>query len=153
MYKLPEDIEQQLQAKYGTHVHIPSLVHFLFQAILEKTIHDGACHIREFGKYIVFKTESSRHPGETVRFKFRISASLDKKLKTDQYLIQNIPVKAKVPFTEKHEIKVLDKKETKFYNYQAGQDANKHANKMTRDNVQKFEIQKVLEGTDDDNNN
>jgi nucleoid DNA-binding protein len=144
MYKLPEDIEKQLQQKYNT-VHIPSLVHTLFQEILQKTLKDGACHIREFGKFVSFQTQSSKTKNPTIRFKFRLALSLDKKLKGDQYLLQIVPVKAKVPFTEQHEQKVLDKKEIKAYNFEALQEANKHANKVTKDRLNELEIKRILE--------
>ena len=79
--------------------HLDHLQQLLFDNILEKTLKDGSCMVTEFGKFESFKTFSTKLQTEVIRFKFRISPVLEKKIKFDKYLLDNAPVKAKVPFT------------------------------------------------------
>lgn len=144
MYKISEDLEKELQNKYPG-VHIPTIVHMIFQSILEKTFSDGACHIREFGKFVSYKTESVKTGGEAIRFKFKISSSLDKKIKKDPYLIQNIPVKAKCEFNEINEQKVSDKQHIKTGNFQACHEASRLANKITKEKMIQMEVKNIFE--------
>ena len=99
MIRIPEDLMKELTDKYPD-ANIRHIVQLLFDNILEKTLKDGSCMITEFGKFESFKTFSTKLQTEVIRFKFRISPVLEKKIKFDKYLLDNAPVKAKVPFTE-----------------------------------------------------
>jgi len=125
VYKLPEELEAELQKKFPN-VHIQTITQYIFSAILNKTFNDGSCSIREFGKFVSFKTRSSRTSQDVIRFKFKISNTLNQKIKQDQYLINNTPVKALNVFSDKHEEKTKDKK----LQHEANVIAQKEAEKL-----------------------
>ena len=100
-YKLPTDLESELQKRFPE-VHIPTIVDAIFQSIIGKIIRHSNCTVREFGKFIAFVTHSEKLSKDTVRFKFKLSSALNKKLKSDQYLLDNLPVKAQNVFNEKN---------------------------------------------------
>ena len=134
MYKLPEDIQIELQKKFPN-VNIQILTHYIFQAILEKTFKDSSCSIREFGKFLAFRTRSSRTSQDVIRFKFKISNTFDKKIKQDQYLIDNMPVKAVNVFSNQHEKTVEDKKSQHHANIAAQKEAEKLGKTKTQSNL------------------
>lgn len=101
MFKIPEDIEIELKSKFPN-VQIKDFINSLFRLIIEKTTSDGSCSIREFGKFISFVTTSSRLGKEVIRFKFKVTPALNDKIKMDEYLIKNLPIKAKNIFPEKN---------------------------------------------------
>jgi len=47
---------------------------------------------------------------DVIRFKFKISNALSNKLKNDQYVFNNVPVKAANVFSESHREKTKHKK-------------------------------------------
>lgn len=104
MYKLPPDVEDDLQQKYPD-TPVPMFVQDLFQSILRKTLLDGSCTIRSFGKFVAFVCFSGIHYRKIVRFKFRISLSLSSKIKTDEYLLENLPIQSQVNFVESNQEK------------------------------------------------
>lgn len=92
MFELPFDIEDQLQKKYPD-VHIRSLIQSLFQLILNKTIEDGNCTIRGFGRFSCYKAYSSRTKKTVPRLKFKISSRLSSRMINDQYILSKLKVK------------------------------------------------------------
>lgn len=122
-YKLPLDIEAELQKKYPA-VHVPSVIDSVFQSIIEKITKDSSCTIREFGKFVAFVTYSEKMSKNVIRFRFKLSSALSKKFKSDQYLLENLPVKAQHPFTKEHEKKCANKQEKKLANLAAIKEAN-----------------------------
>ena len=140
MFKVPLDIEQELQKKYPN-VHIPSFIQTLFNSIIEKTLTDGTCKMRDFGMFVSFVTTSPKGP--VVRFKFRPSVSFSNKIRQDDYLLENLPVKAKVPFTEKHQDKCNS--EIKQANIEAISIAQKIGHKKTKERVKTNAVFDLLE--------
>mgnify|MGYP001766179019 CR=1 FL=1 len=134
MFKLPEDVELDLQKKFPN-AHIPTIAQFVFQSILDKALKDGSCAIRDLGKFISYKTRSNRTGGDVVRFKFKISNALSTKLKNDQYIFNNVPIKAVNVFTETHEEKTADKKDQSKANIVALKEAEKLGKKKTEEKV------------------
>jgi len=111
--RIPEDLEREIIKKYPES-NVKAIIQAVFVGILEKTLKDGGCIIREFGNFKAFRTFSAKLSTNVIRFKFTISPALEKKIKFDSYLLNTIPVKAKIPFTEEHqkhcntEIKLLN---------------------------------------------
>jgi hypothetical protein len=99
MYQLPSDIMESLKRQYPD-VPMESLVHSIFDSVFRKSARDGACSIKSFGKFIMFSTYSTRLKKNVVRFKFNRSVSLDKQIKNDEYLLNILPCKTKVPFED-----------------------------------------------------
>jgi hypothetical protein len=126
-YKLPADIEQMLQKQYKD-VPIPAVIDSIFSLIVHKVTNDSSCTVREFGKFIAFVTHSEKLGKESVRFKFKLSAALRSKMKKDEFLLNNLPVKAQTSFTEDHANRVKDKQGRK----QANLDAASKASKITK---------------------
>lgn len=144
MFKLPEDVEIELQKKF-VNAHIPTLVQYIFQGILDKTLKDGSCSIREFGKFISFKTKSNKMGQEVIRFKFKLSNTLANKLRIDQYLLDNMPVKATNVFTEGHEERTKDKKVQSKANVSAQKEAEKLGKEKTKSNLVTNEILSIMD--------
>ena len=143
MYRLPEDIETELQKKF-VNAHIPTIAQYIFQAILDKSLRDGSCSIREFGKFITFKTRSNKTGNDVIRFKFKITNTLGNKLKIDQYILNNIPVKAPNVFTPEHEEKTRNKKLQQKANITAQKEAEKLGKEKTKSNLVTNEIMDIM---------
>jgi len=144
MYRLPEDVEIELQKKF-VNAHIPTLVQYIFQGILEKTLRDGSCSIREYGKFISFKTKSNKVGQEVIRFKFKLSNTLANKLRIDQYLLENMPIKAVNVFTEENEEKTKDKKTQSKANVSAQKEAEKLGREKTKGKLVTNEILSIMD--------
>jgi nucleoid DNA-binding protein len=144
MYSLPEDLELEIQKKYQN-VHVRELVDHIFRLILNKTLNHGSCQIREFGRFISYKTKSTKTSTYVIRFKFRTSTTLDKKIKNDQYYLKNIPVKANVPFGIENEKKCENKKSITYANLQAEREAEREARNQTKKHIVIHEIDSILE--------
>lgn len=134
MFTIPEDAEIELQRKFPN-APIQQIIQYLVHLLLYKTLTDGACTIRSFGKFVAFKTRSNRTGQDVIRFKFKPSITLINKLKMDQYTLNNIPVKAAVPFNENNEDKTKDKKSQRKANIVASIEAQKLEKKKTSENV------------------
>lgn len=104
IYDLAEDVMKDLQKTHPDIKNLRSLVYNIFNTIVENTLLNGSCHIRGFGKFIVYKSSRS-NKYETLNFKFRKSSTFHKKLQNDKYLMERIPVRAKNAFTKEHEKK------------------------------------------------
>jgi nucleoid DNA-binding protein len=101
MFRLSEDLMIELCNKYPES-NVRRIVHDVFDSILEKTLKDGSCKVIQFGKFECYKTVSAKLAKEVIRFKFKISQMLEKKIKFDTYLLNNTPIKSKVPFTDEN---------------------------------------------------
>lgn len=143
MFKVPADIEKDLQKKYPQ-IHVPTFIDDVFQRIINKVITDGCSTIREFGKFVAFVTHSKRTCRDTVRFKFKISSSLNTKIKDDEYLLQNLPVKAKVVFNHKNEAICESKQEQKQENLKASTEAIRLGRKKTQEYLAKDIISNII---------
>ena len=134
MIKLSEDLMLMLRNKYGK-ISMDDFVHSLFGVIVEKCLKDGSAIVREFGKFIVFKTESSRTYSEVLRFKFKPSTALLKRLNNDKYILNIIPVKSKHTFSEEHQQKCEGKKDIYYMNLEAQKEAERLGNEKVNRNV------------------
>ena len=143
MFKISEDVELKLKEKYPD-LNIRQFIHDFIQALLDKALSDGSVSIREFGKFLAFVTYSKRVGKNLVRFKFKPTFSLTSKLNSDQYLLENLPVKTPASFTKDHEAKCKDKKEQRQDNFKAMQEAQQLGRKRTQENLAKDEIMKIL---------
>ena len=146
MFKLPEDVEIELKKKYPD-VPIKNFINSLFQLIINKSTQDGSCSIREFGKFISFVTKSSRIGKDVIRFKFKVTPALNDKIKYDEYLIKNLPVKAKNLFNKKNEENCLLKKEQRDANFIAQKYASILGKERTIEKVKQEEIDQVIPGS------
>lgn len=144
MYKLSEDIEAELQKKFQN-VHIPTLVQYIFQTMIEKTLRDGSCSIREFGKFVSFRTRSNKIGQDIVRFKFKLSNNLSAKLRADPYLLDTVPVKASSVFNINHEQNVKNKKEQRQQNIMAQKEAVKLGKEKTKSQLATNEILNIMD--------
>ncbi len=142
-FKLPQDIETDLQNRFPG-VHVPTFIDALFQAILSKVTKHADCTIREFGKFTAFVSHSKRLSKNIVKFKFRISTALNDKLKSDDYLIRNLPVKAATPFNDEHKKNVADKQEKKQANVKAKTAASSFSRKKTDETIVANEIARIV---------
>lgn len=143
MIRLPEDIENELQKKYPN-VHIQTLVQHIFQAILDKTLKDSSCHIREFGKFLAYSTISSKLGRSVVRFKFKLSTTLDSKIKVDDYFLNNVPAKAINVFADQHEEAVKGKRDQSKANIIAQKEAERFGKEKTKSNIQNDEVSNII---------
>ena len=141
MIRIPEDLENELIAKYPD-ANIKGIIQSLFLGILDKTLKDGGCSVREFGNFKSFRTHSTKMATDVVRFKFQISPALNKKIKTDSYLLNNMPVKAKVPFTEEHQKKCNT--EIKLLNTEASLEAIRNSHQKTRERTMSNLVTAIL---------
>jgi len=132
MFRIPEELELELQKKFPN-APIPQIIQFIFQSILNKTLNDGSCSIRDFGKFISFRTRSNRVGQDVIRFKFKISNALSNKLKNDQYVFNNVPVKAANVFSESHREKTKHKKMQSEANIKAAKEAERLGKKKTEE--------------------
>jgi len=119
-YLLPEDIVKELERRFPE-TPVTKIVEDALGLIVDTALKHGACSIRGLGQFISFKTYSSKLGLDVLRLKFKLSQSLDKKIKSDDYLIKNAPVKAKVKFTEEHRQKCSS--EQKIFNRDASKEA------------------------------
>ncbi len=97
--QISQDILNTLQKKFPE-ANIRSIVDNLFFEILDTTFKDGSTTVKGVGKFHSFVTFSKRIGTNVVRFKFRPSTSLIKKIRQDPYLLKNLPIKSQEPFTE-----------------------------------------------------
>ena len=116
-------------------MHIRGIVSSIFQQILDKTLNDGSCLVREFGKFISFKTFSTKIGQDVIRFKFKLSQSLDKRIKNDAFLLERAPIQAKKDFGDEEEERCKDKRVQKKYNVEAQREASNLGNEKTRENL------------------
>jgi len=142
-YRVPQDIENDLQKRFPE-VHVPTIVEAIFQSILSKTIKDSSCTVREFGKFIAFVTHSERMSKQTVRFKFKLSSALNQKMKSDQYLLENLPVKAKNMFTEENEKACESRQGQRLANSEAISMTHRHSKKKTDEALVVETIQGII---------
>ena len=149
VYRLPLDIEDELQKKYPD-IHVKSFVDKIFKEILDKTFKDGACTIKGVGKFISFVTHSKRIGGKTVRFKFRPSQALTLSIRNDEYLLKNLPVHAQVPFTENNEKYCNENKDQKYANAKAIDESAKHATKKLKEHKTYQEVLNIVQRGDND---
>lgn len=144
MFKINSDIMINLKKKFPN-VDVENVIQYLFMEILQKTIMDGSCHIREFGKFVAFGTYSQKLNKNVVRFKFRPSMAMVNKLNNDQFVLNNVPVKSKIPFNEQHEQNCQNKRHIKDLNTQAEHEADKMGHQKTLQNTNVYEIIDLLE--------
>ncbi len=143
MYTLPEDLEYDIQKKFQN-VHVRELVDHIFRAILNKTLNDGSCQIRELGKFTAYKTRSAKTGSDVVRFKFRTSTTLDKKIKNDPYYLKNVPARANVVFGEQNEKICKDKRSITQANLMAEKEAERIGRSKTKKQIVAHEIDTIL---------
>lgn len=143
LIKLPQDIHNELQKKYPT-INMYDFIDDLFRVILNKTFNHGACGIREFGKFIAFKS-ISKDQKESIKFKFKISLGLKQKIKNDSYILTNIPVKLAFEFNEKNAENCKDKQELRELNDLAMVEAERISREKTKEKLAEQEIVKLLE--------
>lgn len=107
MYKYPEDIVEHFKKKYPN-VPIDIIFHELTEQLILKCMTENCCNIKGFGKFYMFKIFSNRTKKNSIRFKFVKSATFMKNICKDKYLLNNLPTKNNVPFTEVNEDKCSD---------------------------------------------
>lgn len=143
-YKLPYDVVEDLKEQFPEVDDMEELVHKFFAAIVDKTLTDGSCLIRELGKFYAYVTYSNKINAETIRMKFRLAPSLNNKIKSDKYLIEHLPVRDKTPFTEKNEELCQDKRDQKR-NQKIISQATANANRKTNERKTKKVIHDILD--------
>lgn len=104
-YAVSKDVANELQKKYGSTLNVEHFVQDLFTSLINKALKDGSSVINGLGSFLSYVTYSGRHGKNVVRFKFKISPYFRKKVIDDSYLLNSLPIKAQVPFTEVHESK------------------------------------------------
>lgn len=141
MIRLPEDVENELIEMYPE-ANVKAIIQSLFASVLKKTLKDGCCNIREFGKFLSHKTVSAKLATEVIRFKFKISPALERSIKTDKYLLNNIPIKAKIPFTDEN--KKYCNNDIKIMNTQAQIEASRLGVQLTKEKVMSNRIMDLI---------
>ena len=146
MYKLPEDVVLEIKRKHPNIINIERVIDDTFNEIVEKTFKDGSCQIRNLGKFISFQSFSTRTNDNVAKFKFYISQVFKNKIKNDKYLLESLPIKAQVPFTNANKEKCGDlQHEIKLANVKAREDASKESSKKSKERLAKHEILAILE--------
>ena len=143
IYKIPPDIENILRKKYPN-IDITQVIHDVFDTILEKTFDHGSCTIRSLGKFICFKTFSTRMGRDQVRFKFKASTTFVNKIKNDSFLVDKLACVKNHNFTDYHKNNCEDKKEQKLINTQIEQTITKQQKKKTNESLAKQKILDIL---------
>lgn len=142
MYKLSPDVVENIKKKFPDSP-IEKIIQYMFMEIVEKSITDGSCYIREFGKFVAFQTYSTKKKRTVIRFKFRPSVALLNKLNNDDYLLENIPVKSQIPFTEEHE--QMCSQTNKELNLAAANEAEKLGKTKSIENLNRQDILDLLD--------
>lgn len=145
MYKLPLDIETELQKKYPT-ISVKSFINDIFDIILKKSLNSGGCSIREFGKFTTHKVFSGRVNKYLIRFKFKTSEALNLKIKDDPFLLETLNTRPKVEFNKVDEENCKSRKSLKDENYQSRSEAIKLEKKVTKNNVARNELERIIQG-------
>lgn len=143
MYKLPDDVVLEIKRKHPNIINIERVIDDTFNEIMEKTFKDGSCPIRNLGKFTSFQSYSTRSNTNVVKFKFIPSQTFREKIKEDKYLLDILPIKAAVPFTQEHANKC--NKEIKLANDRAKEAASRLSTKKTKEKLAKHEILSILE--------
>lgn len=144
MFKVPQDIIDDLQKKYPKY-DIESFIHDIFDKILNKTLYDGSCLVRELGKFSAFKTYSTKLSKETPRLKFKTSNSLVSKLRDDQYVLDHLAVQDKAPYTEAHEEVCKTKRHIRDNRTSLLSEASKKGHAGTQDKLVRKEVLKLID--------
>jgi hypothetical protein len=147
MYKIPKDIEIEMNKLYPD-LDIQLFIHNLFTKVLDKTFADGACTIRELGKFITYKTYSTKVNNYTVKLKFKTAASILNRIRHDEYLLENVPVQSKYCFTDSHKQACQNRAAQKAANKEIASKVKESEHKKTNERLAKYEILKVLEEKD-----
>ncbi|MCF8354352.1 MAG: hypothetical protein K9H48_07855 [Melioribacteraceae bacterium] len=142
-FKVPKDIENSLKKKYP-HVNIPEIVNDIFSMIVEKTFKHSSCSIRELGKFVAFQTYSGKLQKYTGRFKFQTANSLNSKIKKDNYLIENLPLKARNIYNEENEKVCQNFQDQKKANTETVRKSSKIEKDGTQKSLVKDEINELL---------
>lgn len=145
-YSLPEELENILKREFPQ-TPIKNIVHRLFELIVGKTTQEGSCHIRQFGKYLAYKTYSTKTGKNVIRFKYKISSSLNGLISEDDYILNNIPSKTSAVFDEQNEEVCKDKKDSRKANLDAQRLANKFGKEGTKKKVVEDEVMNILSNT------
>ena len=114
-FEIPDEIIQKLQKEYPE-APVNLILQNFFQEMLNLIFKDGRCLIKRFGNFISFVTYSNRIGKKVIRFKFRPSATLMSKIRDDEYLLENLPVKSQAIFNEQNEEKCKKFKDIKKEN-------------------------------------
>ena len=96
MYSLPKSVEQELERRFPN-IPVKQFTNALIEELINSSTTSGECKIREFGKFVSFKTFSKKLGTEVVRFRFKISPTFSNKIKFDKYILNNVPVKTSIP--------------------------------------------------------
>lgn len=145
MFKITDDIEIEMSKLYPD-IDVKLFIHQLFTKMVDKTLESGGCTIRDLGKYIAYSTFSTKLNRQLIRIKFVFSQALIKKIRFDDILLENLPVKNTVVFDETNEAKCKNKKHLRINPSKLRQDVTKHEEEHTNNNLGKLEIMKILEG-------
>jgi len=143
MFELPKDIEQSLKRRYPS-LNIQKLFNDIMDEILNKTFTDGTCPIKRFGKFSAFNKYSTKKGRNLVKFKFATVKSFTDKIKEDEYLLNQLPVKAKNEFNENHKAKCEGKEDEKQSTRDALREANQYERKVKDKRLARNEILNAL---------
>jgi hypothetical protein len=151
MFELPKDIKYELKKKYPE-VNVSSFFNDIMNAMINKTFDDGSCTIRKFGKFTAFQTYSTRLKQNVCKFKFQLSTTFNKKILTDKYLMQKLPVKKKTVFNENNQKKCEQYKDQKKENYELRQLSRQTEKIKTNERLAKYEVLEILSENHKENN-
>ena len=151
MYTLPPDVQAEIQRQFKlTEDQSRRIIHTVIDQIISKTLSDGCCIIRSFGKFLAYKTFSIRTNRQMPRFKFKLTPSLTRKLNSDKYLIDHLEIQSKCEFNENHEEICKSKRELRDSNYVAQAEATKLGKKKSKEKIAATDILSMLEDDDFD---
>lgn len=143
MFKLLDDVEMEMQKIYPD-VNVGLFIHQLFTKIVDKTLQSGGCSVRELGKFVAFQAFSSKLNRNIIRFKFITSISFLKRIRFDELLMENLPVKDKFEFGEKHESVCCKTRHNSVDMTIVKRNVTASEQKVTKENLGKLEIMKIL---------
>jgi len=145
--QISQDILNTLQKKFPE-TNIQSIIDNLFFEILDTTFKNGSTTIKGVGKFHSFVTFSKRIGTNVVRFKFRPSTTLIKKIRQDPYLLKNLPIKSQEVFTKKNIKKLSDARiiKQKENNKKAMSESSKYGIKKQKEKEVYNHVVDVLNG-------
>ena len=143
-FKLPDDLITELQTRFPG-VDIPAIIHATFEGIIQRTFTNGNTTIREFGEFFAYKVFSTRLQQEAIRFKFKMTSALQRKIKSDQFILNQLKLREKNPFTDEHEQKCKDKKELRNQFQEIRYQINKENANISQDVLARNVILSIIE--------
>lgn len=143
-----EKLNEEFKRKYCEDFDAKAVMNKFFEHMMEYCIENSAFRVSNLGNFTMFKVFSTRTNKNMVRFKFKPSSTLIKKLNSDQYILENIPVSDVKVFGSDAEKRVEGKREKANENYKLNASiALSHEKEKARERQSKNALLELINNT------